>query len=67
MNLVNELENDLALAFLVDKKYSEKIESKEVIALMDKVREVLQPLSTEEESLNDIVLVAGQSDNVLAH
>ena len=67
MNLVNDLENDLALAFLVDKKYSEEIDSKSVVALMDKVREVLKPLDNEEERLNDRVLVAGKVDNALAH
>lgn len=67
MNLVNDLENDMALAFLVDKKYAEKIDSKDVVALLDKVREVLQPLSIEEENINERILVAGQSDNVLAH
>lgn len=67
MNLVNELENDLALAFLVDKKYSEKVDSAEVVALMDRVREILQPLSAEDENLSEIVLAAGQHpDNALA-
>lgn len=67
MNLVNDLENDLALAFLVDKKYSEEIDSKSVVALMDKVREVLKPLDNEEEQLNERVLVVGKADNTLAH
>ena len=67
MNLVNDLENDIALAFLVDKKYAEKIDSKDVLVLMDKVREILQPLSIEEENINEKILVAGQVDNVLAH
>jgi hypothetical protein len=67
MNLVNELENDLALAFLVDKKYAEKIDSKDVVVLMDKIREVLQPLSIEEEDLNERVLVVGQVDSFLDH
>jgi hypothetical protein len=67
MNLVDELENELALAFLVDKQYAEKIDSKDVVALMDKVREILQPLSIEEEILNEKVLMAGQPDNILGH
>lgn len=66
MNLVNELENDLALAFLVEKKHSEKLDPQAVLALMNRVREVLQPLSTEEKP-NDSVLVAGQGGNILAH
>ena len=66
MNLANELENDLALAFLVDKKHSERIDSKEVLVLLKKVREVLKPLSSDEQ-LNDDVLVAGIAANALAH
>ena len=67
MNLVNDVENDLALAFLVDKKYSDEIDSKSVVALMDKVREVLQPLDDEEEALNERVLIVGKTDKALAH
>jgi hypothetical protein len=66
MNLVNELENDLALAFLVDKKHSEKIDSKEVLVLLNKVREVLRPLSIDEKTGKN-VLVAKIADNALAH
>lgn len=66
MDLVNELENDLALAFLVDKKHSEKIETKEVMALLNKVREVLKPLSTEEKP-GENIMIAGIGDKALAH
>lgn len=66
MGLVNELENDLALAFLVEKKHSEKIESKEVIVLLNKVREVLKPLSAEEK-LGEQIMIAGIADKALAH
>lgn len=48
MDLLNELENDLAVAFLVEKKHRAKIDSQEIPALLDKVRKVLQPISKEE-------------------
>lgn len=66
MDLVNDLENDLALAFLVEKQHSEKIETKEVMALLNKVREVLKPLSTEEK-LGENIMIAGIADKALAH
>lgn len=66
MNLATELENDLALAFLVEKKHSEKIDSKEVLVLLNKVREVLKPLSADEKRTEN-VLVAGIADSALAH
>lgn len=66
MNLANELENDLAFAFLVDKKHSERIDSKEVLVLLKKVSEVLKPLSSDDR-LNEDVLVAGIAAKALAH
>lgn len=66
MDLVNELENDLALAFLVDKNLSEKIDSAQALILMDRIREVLQPLSVEED-LTETTLIPGTNENVLAH
>ncbi len=50
MNSANELSSELALAFLVEKKYAEKINSSDVLALIGKVKEVLQPLSAKENS-----------------
>jgi len=45
MDLLNELGTDLALAFLVEKKHTEKINRKDALALIAKVRKVLQPIS----------------------
>ena len=67
MNLVNELENDLVWAFLIEKQHSEKIDSKEVVALVDRVREVLQPLSTEEEQLAENFMTTTPTENFLPH
>ena len=50
MNLINELENDLALAFLVEKKHTEKIDSKDARALIAQVKKVLQTVSFKEKS-----------------
>ena len=45
MDLINELGNDLALAVLVEKKHKEKLDSKEILSLIGKIREVLEPVS----------------------
>jgi hypothetical protein len=66
MNLVNELENELALAFFVDKLHSEKLDSKGVVALMNRVREVLEPESRDDELVEDI-MVAGFASDSLSH
>ncbi len=45
MDLLNKLGTDLALAFLVEKRHTAKIDAKEALALIAKVRKVLQPVS----------------------
>ena len=42
MNLLNELGNELALAFLVEKRHAEKIHPENAAALINKVKEVLE-------------------------
>lgn len=53
MELLNELGNDLALAFLVEKKHKSKIDSRSALALIGRVREVLKPISSEKITGND--------------
>jgi hypothetical protein len=45
MNLVNELGSDIALAFLFERRYREKLEGNEVVDLISRVRFVLEPTS----------------------
>ena len=47
MNLINELGTDLALAFLVEQRYREKIDSEDALALIGQVRSVLESASSE--------------------
>ncbi len=56
MDLVNELSSELALAFLVEKKYAKRLNTSDVLALISRIKEVLQPLSATEncgEKLSD--------------
>lgn len=55
MNLLDELGNDLAFAFLVEKRHKEKIDSKEVAMLIEKIKDVLKPVSVNEKSVKPIV------------
>lgn len=57
MNLLSDLSSELAVAFLVDKKYSEKVDSKEAIDLIGKVFDILEPISAEAESSNNLHLI----------
>lgn len=45
MDLINDLGNDLALAFLVEKKYKQKLDSREALDFIRLVKAILQPIS----------------------
>lgn len=53
MNLINDLENDLALAFLVEKKHTEKIDSRSAQILIAKVKKLLQNASFKKEAVRE--------------
>lgn len=48
MNLIDDLGNDLALAFLVEKKYDRKINRQESLALIGRIKETLRPVALAE-------------------
>ncbi|MDQ3322149.1 MAG: hypothetical protein M3525_06935 [Acidobacteriota bacterium] len=48
MNLVNELENELVFALLIEKKHVEKINSENALALIAKIKMVLQSIAADE-------------------
>lgn len=50
MHLVNELKNDLALSILVDRKNKEVLDSKDLLPLLSRVREVLEPITEKDHS-----------------
>ena len=55
MQLVNELENELAFAVLVEKKSGEKLESKDVLPLIDRIRAILEPISEKDHSYSESI------------
>ncbi len=48
MDLIDELGNEVALTLLVEKKFTEKIESSDVPSLIDKIKHILQTISSVE-------------------
>lgn len=46
MDLINDLGTDLAFAFLVEKRYRQKIDSEEAIELIGRVTTLLESVST---------------------
>ena len=58
MNLASELGNDLILAVLADKNLDKKLNKKEILPLLEKIREVLEPVSSRDH------LYTGTSPNL---
>jgi hypothetical protein len=50
MELINDLGTELAFAFLVEKRHRQAIESKEALALIDHIRDVLEATSNSRSS-----------------
>ena len=42
MELINDLGTDLAVAFLVEKRYQQKLDSEQALALISRVRDLLE-------------------------
>ena len=42
MELINDLGTDLAVAFLVEKRYEQKLDVEEALALISRVRDLLE-------------------------
>ncbi len=63
MDLVNDLGNDLVLAMLVDKKHSEKIDSKEILPLISRIREILEPVSLKDHSYSVPIVNFNEASN----
>lgn len=60
MDLVNDLENDFVLAMIVKKKHAEKINSKELLPLLSKIREILEPISAKDHSQRNSLPIIGE-------
>ncbi len=66
MNLVNELENELVFALLVEKKHIEKINSENALALIAKIKTILQSTSVNER-LREPLISPKKNVNFFSH
>ncbi|MCW5961178.1 MAG: hypothetical protein KIS76_13525 [Pyrinomonadaceae bacterium] len=58
MTLVNELENDLAMAFFVEGDYSAKLKASEIVALFNRLRDSLESTFPEDEAIEENTFTA---------
>jgi hypothetical protein len=66
MNLVNELENELVFALLIEKKTFDEINSANALALIDKIKSVLEQNSVDEKE-RETKPSAGKSSSFFSH
>ena len=66
MNLLNELGNELALAFLVEKKHAEKIHPENAAALINKVKKVLE-LNSDDTKDKETKISSEKAANSFSH
>lgn len=62
MELIHDLESDLAVAMLLEKKLSKKIEAKEAVDLITRVNETLESVSAKDHSYSDVLQDALESN-----
>jgi hypothetical protein len=55
MNLLSELSSELAVAILIDRKQTEKVDSKQALELLGRVYEILQPNTKDEENKTHLI------------
>lgn len=53
MNLINDLETEIAFAVLVEKKHNEKIETKEIPSLIGRLNEALEQVSEKDKETGE--------------
>lgn len=51
MDLIDDLGNDMAVAFFIEKKHSQKIDSKEFLALIKSIRSSLHKVANKDSVL----------------
>lgn len=66
MDLINDLGNDLALAFLVERKHTNKIGSREVVDLIETVRRSLETVA-EKHTVENIPAVFEAPRDPVSH
>ncbi|HQU81523.1 MAG TPA: hypothetical protein PKY59_00265 [Pyrinomonadaceae bacterium] len=66
MNLLDELGNDLAFAFLVEKRHVEKIDSKEVVVLIKRIKDVLKPISSPKRPFRNFLPIEKKLPNMFS-
>lgn len=53
MNLINDLDTEIAFAVLIEKKHNEKIETKEIPSLIGRLNRALEKVSEKDKEIGE--------------
>lgn len=57
MNLINDLDTEIAFAVLFEKKHQEKLKSKDILPLIGRLNKALKEITEKTEDENDLVSI----------
>ncbi len=60
MNLINDIDSELAYAVLIEKKHAEKIDSSEIVPLIKRLNDALRSISAKETQSKKLPLTHSQ-------
>lgn len=67
MNLINDLDTEIAFAVLIEKKHEEKIETKEVFSLIGRLNKALEKISEKDKEIGEKFLPDNLQSQIAVH
>lgn len=64
MNLISDLESELAYAVLIEKKHADKIGSKDILPLIERLNDALASVSSKDETEKNAARAAKQGSEL---
>lgn len=67
MNLINDLDTEIAFAVLIEKKHNEKIETKEIPSLIGRLNKALEKISEKDKEIGEKFLTDKRQSQIAVH
>lgn len=67
MNLINDLDTEIAFAVLIEQKHKEKIETKEIPSLLVRLNKALENISEKDKEIGENFLTDNLQTQIVVH
>ena len=67
MNLINDLDTEIAFAVLIEKRHNEKIETKEIPSLIGRLNKALEEVSEKDKETGENFLTDNLQSKIAIH